>query len=140
MLFVLDCSVAISWCLSDEDNSYANSVYNILVTGNQAIVPTFFWLEISNVLYVAEKRNRNTREQSDTALKLLQKLPIIIDLIPVNETIIATLDLARQYNLAAYDAAYLELAMREKLLLATTDNRLANAAKNLNLLLEDPNV
>ncbi|WP_228051887.1 type II toxin-antitoxin system VapC family toxin [Sphaerospermopsis aphanizomenoides] len=67
-------------------------------------------------------------------------MPIIIDLIPVNETIIATLDLARQYNLAAYDAAYLELAMREKLLLATTDNRLANAAKNLNLLLEDPNV
>lgn len=140
MLFILDCSVAISWCLSDEDNSYANSVYNILVAGNQAIVPTFFWLEISNVLYVAEKRNRNTKKQSDTALKLLQKLPIIIDSIPVNETIIATLDLARQYNLAAYDAAYLELAMREKLLLATTDDKLANAAKNINLLLEDPNV
>lgn len=66
MLFVLDCSVAINWCLSDEDNSYANAVYNILVAGNQAIVPTFFWLEVSNVLYVAEKRNRNTREQSDT--------------------------------------------------------------------------
>jgi predicted nucleic acid-binding protein len=140
MLFVLDCSVAISWCLHDEDNAYANAIYNIISKENQAIVPAFFWLEISNVLWVAEKRNRNTREQTDSAIAMLQALPIIVDSMAVTETITTTLNLAREYNLAAYDAAYLELAIREELLLVTVDERLANAARHLGILQEDPNV
>lgn len=140
MIFVLDCSVAISWCLQDEDNAYANAILNIVSGANQAIVPAFFWLEISNVMWVAERRNRNTREQNDTAITILQDLPIIVDSISVTETITSTLNLARQYNLAVYDAAYLELAIREGLLLATIDERLVNTAKSLGIFLEDPNV
>jgi predicted nucleic acid-binding protein len=140
MIFVLDCSVAISWCLQDEDNTYANAILNIVSGTNQVIVPAFFWLEISNVMWVAERRNRNTREQNDTTITILQNLPIIVDSKSVTETINTTLNLARQYNLAVYDAAYLELAIREKLLLATIDERLANTAKNVGIFLEDPNV
>ncbi len=140
MIFVLDCSVAISWCLQDEDNAYANAILNIISGVNQSIVPAFFWLEISNVMWVAERRNRNTREQNDTAITILQNLPIIVDSKSVTETITTTLNLARQYNLAVYDAAYLELAIREGLLLATIDEKLANTAKNLAILLEDPSI
>lgn len=140
MLFVLDCSVGISWCLQDEDNTYANVIYNILSEENPAVVPAFFWLEISNVLWVAERRNRNTREQTEAAIAMFKALPIIVDSKSVSETIDATLSLARQYNLAAYDAVYLELAVRFGLLLATIDQRLANAAQNLGILLEDPNI
>ena len=92
------------------------------------------------MLWVAERRSRNTREQTDTAIAMLQSLPIIVDSKPVTETIDATLNLARQYNLAVYDAAYLELTIREGLLLATIDDRLASAAQNLGIVLEDPNV
>ena len=140
MIFILDCSVAISWCLADENNDYANAIYTIFSGGHQALVPTFFWLEISNVLWVAERRNRNTREETETAIKLLQQLPIIVDIKPVSETITATLNLARQYNIATYDAAYLELAIREGFLLATVDDKLAQAAQNQDIFLENPNI
>lgn len=140
MLFVLDCSVAISWCLEDENSNYANAVLKTISEEYQALVPAFFWSEITNVMWVAEQRSRNTREQTNSAIAMLQALPIIIDSKPVNETITATLNLARQYNLAAYDAAYLELAVREGLILATIDEKLANAARNLSILLEDPNI
>ena len=139
MLFVLDCSVAINWCLEDENNIYAEAIYEIIIRQNQALVPTFFWLEISNVLWVAERRNRNTREKTDQVIKLLQSLPILIDAKPITESINDTLNLAREYNLAAYDAAYLELAIREGLLLATTDEKLAKAAKQLGIFIENPN-
>jgi predicted nucleic acid-binding protein len=135
MLFVLDCSVAINWCVEDENNIYAEAVYEIIIRQNQALVPAFFWLEISNVLWVAEKRNRNTREKTDQVIKLLQNLPILIDAKPITESINHTLNVARQYNLAAY----LELAIREGLLLATTDDKLANAAKQLGIFIKDPN-
>jgi len=107
MRFILDCSVAISWCLSDEDNDYANAIYTILSAGHQTLVPAFFWLEISNVLWVAERRNCNTIEETEIAIKLLQHLPITVDTKSVSETIGAILNLARKYNLATYDAAYL---------------------------------
>ena len=138
MLFFLDCSVAINWCLEDENNIYAEAIYEIILRQNQALVPAFFWLEISNVLWVAERRNRNTRQKTDQVIKLLQSLPILVDAKPIMESINDTLNLAREYNLAAYDAAYLELAIREGLLLATTDEKLANAAKQLGIFIKDP--
>lgn len=140
MLFVLDCSVAISWCLEDEQNNYADTIFEIILEEHQALVPAFFWSEITNVMWVAERRSRNTKEQTKIAMAMLQALPIIIDSKPINETMTATLDFARQYNLSAYDSAYLELAVRKGLLLATIDGKLANAARNLSILLENPNI
>lgn len=91
-------------------------------------------------MWVAERRSRNTKEQTKIAMAMLQALPIIIDSKPINETMTATLDFARQYNLSAYDSAYLELAVWKGLLLATIDGKLANAARNLSILLENPNI
>lgn len=127
MQFVLDCSVAISWCLVDENNDYANAI-QVMMPNCEAFVPSIWSLEIANVLLVAERRDRMTSEQSSEAIDLLQSLLIQVDPNTDANALGTTLVLGRQEGLAAYDAAYLELAMRLELPLATIDTRLAEAA------------
>lgn len=127
MQFVLDCSVAISWCLVDENNPTANAILAIMPDA-EAFVPEIWSLEIANVLLVAERRNRMTQEQSEEAIALLQSMLIQVDTATDANALGATLTLGRQEGLAAYDAAYLELALRLGLPLATIDTRLAEAA------------
>ncbi|MHC5748477.1 MAG: type II toxin-antitoxin system VapC family toxin [Nostoc sp.] len=127
MQFVLDCSVAISWCLVDENNPTANAILAIMPDA-EAFVPGIWSLEIANVLLVAERRNRMTQDQSEEAITLLQSLLIQVDTATDANALGATLTLGRQEGLAAYDAAYLELALRLGLPLATIDQRLALAA------------
>lgn len=137
MRFVLDCSVAISWCMADEDNTYANAIWAFL-SDNEAIVPSVFWLELINVFIVSERRGRLTEANAAEALARIRTLRIVVDANTTQESIDATWELARQYNLASIDAAYLALAIREGLLLATIDNRLAEAARESNVLLAIP--
>lgn len=127
MQFVLDCSVAISWCLVDENNPTANAILAMMPDA-EAFVPGIWSLEIANVLLVAERRNRMTQEQSSEAITLLQSMLIQVDTATDANALGATLTLGRQEGLAAYDAAYLELALRLGLPLATIDQRLALAA------------
>ena len=128
MQFVLDCSVAISWCLVDENDDYADAILTMM-PDSEAFVPGIWSLEIANTLVVAERRNRMITKQSEQAIALLQSLLIQVDLFTDAKALNATLKLARQEGLAAYDAAYLELALRLQLPLATTlDTRLAEAA------------
>jgi predicted nucleic acid-binding protein len=127
MQFVLDCSVAISWCLVDENNPTANSILAMMPNA-EAFVPGIWSLEIANVLLVAERRNRITQEQSEEAIVLLHSLLIQVDTATDANALGTTLVLGRQEGLAAYDAAYLELALRLGLPLATIDTRLAQAA------------
>ncbi|MCC5602626.1 type II toxin-antitoxin system VapC family toxin [Nostoc favosum] len=127
MQFVLDCSVAISWCLVDENDDYANAIL-AMMPDSEAFVPGIWSLEIANTLVVAERRNRMTKKQSEQAIALLQSLLIQVDLVTDAKALDTTLKLARQESLAAYDAAYLELALRLQLPLATLDTRLAEAA------------
>ena len=127
MRFVLDCSVAISWCLVDEDNNYANGILTIM-PDSEAFVPGIWSLEIANVLLVAERRNRMTQEQSEEAIALLQSLLIQVDATTDANALGTTLVLGRQEGLAAYDAACLELALRLGLPLTTNDTRLMEAA------------
>lgn len=127
MQFVLDCSVAISWCLVDENNPTVNAILAMMPDA-EAFVPGIWSLEIANVLLVAERRNRMTQDQSSEAITLLQSLLIQVDTATNANALGATLTLGRQKGLAAYDAAYLELALRLGLPLATIDQRLALAA------------
>lgn len=127
MRFVLDCSIAISWCLVDENDNYANAILAIM-PDSEAYVPGIWSLEIANTLLVAERRNRITSEQSELAIALLQSLLIHVDEFTNNYALSSTLLLGRQEGLAAYDAAYLELALRLQLPIATLDTRLAEAA------------
>ncbi|WP_242050021.1 type II toxin-antitoxin system VapC family toxin [Planktothricoides raciborskii] len=92
------------------------------------IVPAIWSLEVANTLLVAERRNRMTQEQSQLAIALLQSLLIHVEEATDSKAFSSTFDLARKEGLAAYDAAYLELAIRLKLPIATLDRRLAEAA------------
>jgi predicted nucleic acid-binding protein len=104
MQFVLDCSVAISWCLVDENNDYANAIL-AMMPDCEAFVPGIWSLEIANVLLVAERRNRMTQEQSESAIVLLQSLLIQVDTATDANALGATLALGRTVGLTAYDAA-----------------------------------
>lgn len=126
--FVLDCSVAMTWCFGDETNPYSEAVLQDLAdTG--AVVPSIWLLEMANVLLVAERRKRISKAQSRRFVELLQALPIAVDDVSAARAWDGLLSLAREQQLSAYDAAYLELAMREGLPIATLDAALRKAAK-----------
>lgn len=139
--FVLDCSVSISWYLSDESNSYADRTL-VLLQSNlgavEAVVPGIWSLEIANTFLVSMRRQRMTAMQVKTAIDNIEALAIMVDQLTADSALKATLELARDYNLAAYDAAYLELAIRRGLPMATIDNRLTRAARDCGVFLEDP--
>ena len=135
--FVLDCSVALSWCLVDEDDDYAKAVLALMPEA-EAWVPEIFTLEIANTLLVAERRNRMISTQTASAIHLIESLPVFIDSQTSASALGAILNLGREQGLASYDAAYLELAIRLKLPLVTLDERLAKAATRCCVLLFNP--
>jgi predicted nucleic acid-binding protein len=124
--YVLDASVAASWCFHDETDSRADAALGRL--GNdRALVPIHWWFEIRNVLLVGERRKRTSEQYTRWFLARLERLPI--DLAPLPEPH-AVFDLGRRHGLTFSDAAYLELARRESLALATLDGELAAAARS----------
>lgn len=125
--FVLDCSVTMAWCFDDEATPYTNGVRDALIDA-RAIVPSLWPLEVANVLLVAERRNRLEKADTMRFPTLLQALPITVDQSTSQRALREILDLARDQGLSSYDAAYLELALREGLPLATLDGRLKDAA------------
>jgi predicted nucleic acid-binding protein len=125
MPFVIDASVAACWLMPDERHPVAEAAFN-RIAQDQAIAPGLWWFELRNVLLVNERRGRLDKLKTAHALRLLRGLPVAIDL-SVEED--ALMDLARRHRLTAYDAAYLELALRKGLPLATLDAALATAAK-----------
>lgn len=92
-------------------------------------MPTLWPLEISNVLLTAERRRRLTRAQAFQCLEMLRSLPIVVDESTSSRAMGEILSLARDQDLSVYDAAYLELSIREALPLATRDKALTAAAK-----------
>jgi predicted nucleic acid-binding protein len=125
--FVLDGSVAVAWCFPDEQAPYPQAVLDSLAT-TRAFVPSLWPLEVGNSLLVGERRRRSTQADTTHWLGFLALLPITVD----DETTIRawqdTLSQARAQELSVYDAAYLELAMRRGLPLASLDERLKAAA------------
>lgn len=116
-----------SWCFADEASPYGDLVLDSLQR-DSAIVPSLWPLEVANVLLIAERRQRVTQVQTTQALSLLRALPIEVDLMTAEYAMADTLHLGRVHALSAYDAAYLELAIRLGLPIATTDGRLLLAA------------
>lgn len=127
MRFVLDSSVTMSWFFADEENAYAAAILESL-NETDAIVPSIWPLEITNVLLVGERRGRQTVADTARFLAVLADLPISVDFSLQPCSMDQILSLGRQFGLSAYDASYLELAMREALPLATLDERLQCAA------------
>ena len=125
MPFVVDASVTACWLLPDELHSIA-TVTHAKLTSDHALVPQIWWFEIRNLLVANERRGRLDADKSNRALGILRRLPIVFDQ-SIDEE--ALLGLARGHRLTVYDAAYLELALRERVPLATLDGALAAAAR-----------
>jgi predicted nucleic acid-binding protein len=125
--FVLDGSISLAWYFKDEADAYADAVAAGF-PGVRAVVPTIWPLEVANAVLVGERRKRSTAAQATRWLGYLGSLPVTVD----DETTVRAwsdvLSLARTHNLSAYDAAYLELALRQGLPLATLDDPLKSAA------------
>jgi len=132
--FVLDCSVAVAWCFGDELNDYTKSVLRELETA-EAVVPAIWPLEVVNVLVQSERKGRLTAGRTAQFLTFLEDLPIRVDEQSTRRVFSDILHLARTERLTAYDSAYLELAARRGLALATLDKGLKRAAARLGVVL-----
>jgi predicted nucleic acid-binding protein len=127
----LDGSIALSWFLPGECTDKNQAVRKLFEGGTKAIVPTIWALEVANALLVAERRKRISLADSAAAWASLQKLPIETDPETGRRAGSDILALARQQRLSVYDAAYLELAMRQGTPLASLDELLRAAARAL---------
>jgi predicted nucleic acid-binding protein len=126
MGFVLDASVSLAWAFADEQNRVADRAETLLKTGAEiAFVPDLWWYEMRNILVVGERRGRISADVTAAFLSDMSELRIEMD---AARDDVPLLDLARKHNLAVYDAAYLALALRERLPLATLDKHLEAAA------------
>ena len=116
-----------AWCFEDETDTYSDSIL-AMFAGTDAIVPSIWPLEVANVLLVAERKQRLLESESAQFIRLIGELPITVDDTTSARAVKEIFFVGRQQGLSSYDAAYLELAMREGLGLATRDERLKAAA------------
>ena len=128
---VLDASVTVAWAMQDESEPLAESVLRT-VQAVAAAVPVIWWYEVRNILVMNERRGRIETSASERFLVELLDMPIRVD--PFNSDREMP-ELARRSGLTVYDAAYLDLALREGLPLATLDKALRRAARSAGVAL-----
>lgn len=128
MSFVLDCSVAMAWVFPDEATETTGRLRDSLIDG-RAFVPSLWPVEVASVLLAAVRRGHLGAEEWPRVCASLEALTIEIDPVSMSRTWGAALDLAVRHRLSAYDAMYLELALRMRLPLATLDREVAAAAR-----------
>lgn len=126
MSLVLDCSATLALLLPDETAS--RDLLEKIVAGG-AFVPSLWRLEVANALSIAVRRGRISRDIRNELLHNLARLDIRADSETDSAAWRATLNLADRFGLTVYDAAYLELAIRRNLPLATLDKELRRAAE-----------
>lgn len=135
--FVLDNSVAMRWFMPSNkkaDQEYSKKVLKSFSNPDvEVLVPNLWHLEAAHVLLMCEKRAEITVAQLESHIIQLEGLPIYVDPLTVQNAFGRTLSLARSYNLSAYDASYLELAIRESLPIATLDKKLYRVAVESNI-------
>jgi predicted nucleic acid-binding protein len=128
---VLDASMALAWLIERVDRTEAALAQRAFgeVSASGARVPALWYSEVANTLLVFERSKRLTEQDSASYLSDLKLLSIRPDDQPSAFGQQRVLDLGRMHNLTAYDATYLELAMRRAATLATFDRQLADAAR-----------
>lgn len=137
MSFVLDNSVTMRWFFGDgrpRELDYALTVLDA-INGENAIVPVTWGLEVANVIARAEAKHLVTEARSGAFLEMLDGIDIEVDGATFAHALSDTLHVARRYKLSAYDASYLELAIRLSTPLATLDENLQKAAKKVGVRL-----
>jgi predicted nucleic acid-binding protein len=123
---VIDASVALAWCFPDEASEYAESVL-FAVENQTVIVPAIWAVEITNALLVGERRKRIRQPEIRRFVDLVKDLNVVEERQAFTDTVGKVLPLGREYDLSAYDAAYLDVAVRHEIPLATLDGPLQKA-------------
>ena len=132
--FVVDASIALAWCFEDEATPASDELLDRLAD-EEALAPALWRLEVANALAMAERRHRLSVAGLSRSVNLLKQFAVAIDHEGSDRAFREILDLARSERLTAYDAAYLELALRLGLPLASKDVKLRKAAAGLGLAL-----
>lgn len=126
--FVLDSAVTMAWCFSEEATEFTKTLLLRLSNlTDTAVVPALWLYEVANVVELAVRKGRIPAEKALAFLESLADLPIEVESPSRVQVFVAVRMLAGQYQLTAYDAAYLELAIRHKLPIASLDRALSRA-------------
>ena len=132
---VADASFCGAWILPDESSGAAERLLTRAISGAiELVVPALWHYEMLNLLRSAVRRKRLATAEMDLAVEALERVPMTLEDLPGAPARRRILHLAMQFELSAYDAAYLELADRFKITLQTNDTKLKAAAKQLGLL------
>lgn len=132
--FVVDASMALAWHFADEETAHTMAIEE-LSDRSTLIVPAHWFAEISNSLIVGERRRRATLAETAQFIGRLGGLDLQIDEIVPDTYWDRVIPLARAHKLTIYDTLYLELAERRGLPLASLDNRLNAAARDVGVAL-----
>ena len=127
--WVVDSSFALAWALPDEASDRVGRFFSELAPKTVLWIPSLWWYEIANGLLMAERRGRLLEADGLRILELYHGLPVETDTAGGPEALWRFRTLAREHGLSAYDAAYLELAARRQLSLASLDRALGQAAR-----------
>jgi predicted nucleic acid-binding protein len=132
---VIDASLAAAWCFPDERTDYTNAVLRAIAAPLEALAPRLWAYEVRNAVLIGLRRKRITHADALEFLASIEALPIgMIDPVSID----GVFSLADRLALTVYDAAYLDLAIREGLRLASLDGALCKAALNSGVALFQP--
>ncbi len=129
MRWVFDASVTLAWCFDDERTEATETLLDRFST-EPGIIPQIWPLEVANVLVLAVRKGRLSASKRAQFIAMLKTLPIQVDPATSDNAFTSIAELADVHHLTSYDAAYLELAVRLDLPLATLADRLRKAAKS----------
>ena len=127
--FVADASVGFAWVYPNQASAGTDILLQQVESGSSIVIPSFWFLEVANALLAAQRRKLLTAAERKTALEKLSKLTYAVDEVTVSTVFGRTTELAAKHGLSVYDAAYLELALRRHLPLASRDAPLRKAAR-----------
>ena len=127
--FVVDASVGFAWVYPSQASAETDVLLEDVEAGATVVVPALWFLEIANGLLAAQRRKLLTGPERKSALEMLSALCVTIDEDSGHAAFHKTSTLAEKHGLSAYDAAYVEVALRRQLPLGSRDRALRNAAK-----------
>lgn len=127
--FIADSSVGVAWAVPSQASEATDQLLDEVAAGRPLVVPSLWPFEVANALLVLLRRRKILTEERDRALDALARLSMMVDDEGPRHAFQSTSDRAAEHGLSVYDAAYLELALRRKLPLASRDDALCNAAK-----------
>jgi predicted nucleic acid-binding protein len=127
--FVIDASVTLPWCFDDEATAYTEGLLNRCAAGEEVLVASVWPLEITNGLLYARRRGRVTAERVEQFLTQILRFRIQVEPFTTQQAVREVRQVAQTHQLTAYDAAYLALALRFQVPLATLDAELITAAQ-----------